>query len=60
MQLRLRGARRTIRIDSEVDGFVDIARTVAAEAGRSRADIDEATRANLRSLGIAAGPADAA
>ena len=47
MQLRLRDARRTIRIDSEIDGFVDLARAVAAEARRRGADLDESTRANL-------------
>jgi len=60
MQLRLRSAQRTIRIDSEVDGFADIARAAAAEARRRGVDIDEATRANLRALGIAQGPADLA
>lgn len=60
MQLRLRSAQRTIRIDSEVDGFADIARAAAAEAGRRGADVDEATRANLRALGIAQGPAEPA
>ena len=60
MQLRLRSAQRTIRIDSEVDGFADIARAAAAEAGRRGADVDEATRANLRALGIAQRPAELA
>ena len=60
MQLRLRDARRTIRIDSEVDGFADIARAAAAAAQRRGADSTEATRSNLRMLGIAQGPADAA
>jgi hypothetical protein len=60
MQLRLRSAQRTIRIDSEVDGFADIARATAAEARRRGAGLDEATRANLRALGIAQGTADPA
>ena len=60
MQLRLRGAQRTIRIDSEVDGFAEIARAAAAEAARRGAATDEATRANLRLLGIPASPADVA
>ncbi len=60
MQLRLRSAQRTIRIDSEVDGFADIARAAAAEARRRGVDVDEATRANLRALGIAQSPADPA
>jgi hypothetical protein len=52
MQLRLRGAQRTIRIDSEADGFAELAGAVAAEARRRGADLDEATRANLEMLGI--------
>jgi hypothetical protein len=59
MQLRLRDARRTIRIDSEIDGFADIVRGAASAARRRGADIDEATRANLALLGIGPGPADA-
>ena len=53
MQLRLRDARHTIRIDSELGGFVDLARAVALEARRRGVDIDEATRANLGQLGLA-------
>jgi len=60
MQLRLRSAQRTIRIDSEVDGFADIARAAAAAARRRGADLDEATCANLRMLGIVPNPAQAA
>ncbi len=43
-----------------VDGFADIARAAATEARRRGADVDEATRANLRALGIAQSPADLA
>ena len=53
MQLRLRDARRTIRIDSELRGFVDLARAAALEARRRGVDIDAATRANLDALGLA-------
>jgi len=60
MHLRLRDAQRTIRIDSEVDGFADIARAAAAAARRRGADLDEATCANLRMLGIVPNPAQAA
>lgn len=52
MQLRLRDAQRTIRIDSEVDGFVELAAAVAAEALRRGAELDQPTRANLELLGI--------
>jgi hypothetical protein len=60
MQLRLRDARHTIRIDSEVDGFADIARAAAAAARRRGAALSEATRGNLRMLGVARELADAA
>jgi hypothetical protein len=60
MQLRLRDAQRTIRIDSELDGFVQLVRAAALEAGRRGADLDEATRANLAELGIAEAAAEAA
>ena len=60
MQLRLRDAQRAIRIDSEVDGFADIARAAAGEARRRGADVDPATHANLRLLGIVHNPADRA
>jgi hypothetical protein len=60
MQLRLRDARRTIRIDSEVDGFADIARAAAAAARRRGTALSEATRSNLQTLGIAQWPADIA
>ena len=53
MQLRLRDARRTIRIDSELEGFVDLVRVVVLEARRRGIDVDEPTRANLAVLGLA-------
>jgi hypothetical protein len=53
MQLRLRDARRTMRIDSELDGFVDLVRIVVREARRRGIDLDEPTRANLDVLGLA-------
>lgn len=53
MQLRLRDARRTIRVDSELGGFVDLVRVAALEARRRGAGMDEATRANLDQLGLA-------
>ena len=59
MQLRLRDAQRTIRIDSEVDGFAELAGAVAAEARHCGADLDASTRANLQLLGIAGPAADA-
>ena len=53
MQLRLRDTRRTIRVDSELKGFVDLVRTAVAEARRRSVDLDEPTRANLDALGLA-------
>ena len=53
MQLRLRDAGRTIRIDSELDGFVDLVGIAVREARRRGTDLDERTRANLDVLGLA-------
>jgi hypothetical protein len=53
MQLRLRDARHTIRIESDLEAFVDLVRAVALEARRRGIDLDEPTRANLRALGLA-------
>lgn len=52
MQLRLRDARHTIRVDSELEGFVGLARVAALKAARRGIDFDLATRANLGVLGI--------
>ena len=52
MQLRLRDAQHTIRIDSELEGFVGLVRVAALQARRRDADLDHATRANLGVLGI--------
>jgi hypothetical protein len=54
MQLRLRDARRTIRVDSELGGFVELVRAVALQARNRGLDIDEATRANFDQLGLSA------
>lgn len=60
MQLRLRDARRTIRIDSELEGFVSLARVAALEARRRGIDLDGATRTNLGVLGIELAATEAA
>ena len=52
MQLKLRDARHTIRIDSELEGFAGVVRACALEARRRGIDLDHATRANLGVLGI--------
>ena len=53
MQLRLAGARRTIRIDSELEGFAGLVRAAVSEARRRGIGLDEPTRANLDLLGLA-------
>jgi len=53
MQLKLRGARRTIRVDSELDGFADLVRAAAREGRRRGIEFDAATRVNLEVLGLA-------
>lgn len=50
MQLRLRDARRTIRIDSELEGFVALVRHAAREAAQRGLALDAATAANLEAL----------
>jgi chloramphenicol 3-O-phosphotransferase len=50
MQLKLRDATRTIRIDSELDGFADLAGRCAREAALRGHALDAATAANLKVL----------
>ena len=50
MQLKLRDATRTIRIDSELDGFADLAGRCAREAALRGLALDAATAANLKVL----------
>lgn len=50
MQLRLRGARGTIRVDSGLDGFSELARLAAARARGCGLELDDTTRANLALL----------
>lgn len=51
MQLKLRDARHTIRIDSDLERFADIARAAAARAAAAGLELDQATRSNLSALG---------
>lgn len=51
MQLRLRDARRSIRVDSDLDGFAELACAAAGEALRHGHSLDAATRENLSALG---------
>jgi hypothetical protein len=47
MQLRLRDARRTIRVDSGLAGFAQLALAAAHAARRRGLELDEPTRSNL-------------
>jgi hypothetical protein len=51
MQLKLGDARRTIRIDSGLDGFAELAGAAAQAAARRDLALDAATLANLKALG---------
>ncbi|MBL8839121.1 MAG: hypothetical protein JNL66_22900 [Alphaproteobacteria bacterium] len=57
MQLTLKGSGSgtggTIRVDSNLDGFVEVARAAAAAAQANRVPLSETTRVNFTSLGIA-------
>jgi hypothetical protein len=54
MQLTLGSAGgRTLKIDSSLDGFHDVVERAADAAGRTGLTMSEATRANLRAMGIA-------
>ena len=50
MQLKLRDARRTIRIDSDLDGFAELAREAARAAALHDLVLDTATASNLEML----------
>ena len=50
MQLKLRGAGRTIRIDSELDGFAALARAAAQAAAARGLALDAATLSNLEAI----------
>jgi hypothetical protein len=53
MQLTLTGTGRTLRLDSSLDGFDDVARLAARAGVRNRLEISDATRANFAALDIA-------
>jgi hypothetical protein len=50
MQLRLGDERHTIRIDSELDGFAELAGAAARAAARRDIVLDATTAANLKAL----------
>ena len=53
MQLKLRGANRTVKLDSSIDGFPVIARHALIAARANNVVLSEATLANLAALGVA-------
>lgn len=52
MQMTLGGADGAVVVDSNLDGFLDVARRAARAAERNGLELTHATVANLRSLGI--------
>lgn len=65
MDLRLKGRRRTLRIESAIEGFEHIVRRTTDFATGHGIDLSAATRVNLESMGLVepqtqppAGPAD--
>jgi len=55
MELKLRSGRRTLRIDSRLDGFTEVVRQAAAAAGGACLHLDTPTVSNLATLGIGTG-----
>ncbi len=53
MQLELRGADRTVKLDSSIDGFPVIARHALIAARANNVVLSETTLANLAALGVA-------
>ena len=58
MQLTLKARRRSLRIDSQIEGFEPIVRRAARAAAGRGIVLDRTTAENLRALGISAGDAD--
>jgi len=54
MEFVVRGPRRSIRIESALEGFAEVVGDVVREVRRHGLDLDERTRANLHALGITA------
>lgn len=55
MQLTLKAGRRTLRLESQIEGFEQIAGRAARAAAARGIAFDHTTAENLRALGIAAG-----
>ena len=60
MQLTLKAGGRSLRIDSQIEGFDRIVRRAVHAAQRRGIAFDNTTQENLRALGITAGDADPA
>ena len=58
MQLTLKAGRRSLRIDSQIEGFDRIVRRAVHAAAGCGIALDHTTQENLRALGISAGDAD--
>ena len=52
MDLRLKGRRQTLRIDSAIEGFEHIVRRTTDFAPHHGIELGAATRANLKSMGL--------
>jgi hypothetical protein len=52
MELKLGSGRRTLRIDSRLEGFTEVVRQAAAAASHACVHLEPATLANLATLGI--------
>ena len=57
MELKLRSGRRTLRIDSRLEGFSEVVRQAAAAATGACLQLDTTTLGNLATLGIGVGSA---
>jgi hypothetical protein len=52
MDLRLKGPRRTLRIESVIEGFENIVRRTTEFAPDNGIELSAATRANLKAMGL--------
>ncbi len=55
MELKLCSGRRTLRIDSRLDGFTEVVRQAAAAASDACLHLEPTTLSNLATLGVGAG-----
>lgn len=55
MELKMQSGRRTLRIDSRLDGFTEVVRQATAAASRACLHLDATTLSNLANLGIVVG-----